>query len=563
MKGFSSSSKPNKKKPIFNMQQTINKAYNLLQTGKTNEALLLYEKLLEKNCKDPNFLSNYAVLLRRKGEFGKAIKLLTESIRLYPNRSEAYCNLSLILSNNGKNNEAINYIEKALYLSPENTIYLFNYGLYLLRSSQLNLAKDTFLKTIELSSDNHKAYAELALVCVELGELDEALISIRKAISIYPDSPRYYSNLASILTTKGEFFDAGEAAMESLNFKLEDSKPLYILSNSKTHSNNKIFLNKLFSDEYERTLSNPHRVDLYFARANVLHRQSNFQDASNYLYQANKLKLSIYPSDAKRYVRVVNKILSFSNKIHYSSIKNNKSDCIFIVGMPRSGSTLIESIISMNNQVADLGEALFLESAFVDSMVTQDINNLYKINRLYYEKRNRIIAYKNPDSTITTDKQLYNFAYIPIIASQFPDAKIIHCMRNPLDNILSIFRAHFAKESRYSSSLVDCVEVYALQDRIMNTYKAKFNNIFTLNYDELVLSPESEIRRLIEWLGWTWQDIYLNPHLNKRTVATASSVSVRSPINNKSLGGWRNYENLLMPAINEFSKLDDYKFLFQ
>ena len=83
------------------------------------------------------------------------------------------------------------------------------------------------------------------MVCVELGELDEALISIRKAISIYPDSPRYYSNLASILTTKGEFFDAGEAAMESLNFKLEDSKPLYILSNSKTHSNNKIFLNKL------------------------------------------------------------------------------------------------------------------------------------------------------------------------------------------------------------------------------------------------------------------------------------------------------------------------------
>ena len=563
MKGFSSSSKPIKKKLTLNMQQTINKAFNFLQTGKTNEALLLYEKLLEKNCKDPNFLSNYAVLLRRKGESEKAIKLLTESIKLYPKRSEAFCNLSLILSNKVKNDEAINYIKKALYLSPDNTTYLYNYGLFLFRSGQLNLAKDAFLKTIKLSSENHKAYAELALIYVELGELDEALRSIRKAINIHPNSPIYYSNLASILTTKGDFFDAGEAAMQSLNFKFDNSKPLYILSNSKTHSSNKIFLDKLFSDDFERNLSENNKVDLYFARANILHRQSNFQDASNYLYKANQLKLSIYPSDVKKYVRVINKLLSFSNKIDYSSRNDNQYDCIFIVGMPRSGSTLIESIISMNNKVVDLGEALFLESAFVDSMVTQDINNLYKINRLYYEKRNRILAYKNPDGRITTDKQLYNFAYIPIIASQFPDAKIIHCIRNPLDNIFSIFRAHFAKESRYSSSLVDCVQVYALQDQIMNTYKEKFNsNIYTLNYDDLVLSPESEIKRLIKWLGWAWQDIYLNPHLNKRTVSTASNVSVRSPINNKSLGGWRNYENLLMPAINEFSKLDYYKFLF-
>jgi hypothetical protein len=161
---------------------------------------------------------------------------------------------------------------------------------------------------------------------------------------------------------------------------------------------------------------------------------------------------------------------------------------------------------------------------------------------------------------IITNKDLYNFQYAGIIANQIPNAKIIHCFRNPLDNILSIYRAHFANGNEYSSSLVDCARVYIEQEELMNEYKKKFKTIiYKLNYDSLVTNTNQEIKSLISWLDWDWDDKYLSPHLNTRSVSTASNVQVRSPINSKSIGGWKNYKEMLQPAIEIFTKVDIYK----
>ena len=141
-----------------------------------------------------------------------------------------------------------------------------------------------------------------------------------------------------------------------------------------------------------------------------------------------------------------------------------------------------------------------------------------------------------------------------------PYAKIIHCFRNPLDNILSIYRGHFAKGSEYSSSLVDCAKVYLDQEKVMTEYKKRFrSNMYDLNYDLLVSKPKQEIKSLINWLGWEWNDAYLSPHLNPRSVSTASSVQVRSPINSQSIGGWKNYKDMLKPAIEILTQADRYR----
>ena len=147
-----------------------------------------------------------------------------------------------------------------------------------------------------------------------------------------------------------------------------------------------------------------------------------------------------------------------------------------------------------------------------------------------------------------------------IIAKKIPNAKILHCYRNPLDNILSIYRAHFTKGNQYSSSLINCAKVYLDQEEIMSQYKNKFRSkIYDLNYDLLVSNPNKEIKSLISWLGWEWDDSYLSPHLNARSVSTASSVQVRSPINSKSIGGWKNYKEMLQPAINVLSETERYR----
>ena len=141
-----------------------------------------------------------------------------------------------------------------------------------------------------------------------------------------------------------------------------------------------------------------------------------------------------------------------------------------------------------------------------------------------------------------------------------PNAKIIHCYRNPLDNILSIYRANFSRENNYSSSLVDCTKVYLDQEEIMSKYKNKFRpKIYDLNYDLLVNNPDKQIKSLISWLGWKWDDPYLLPHLNPRSVLTASKVQVRSPINSKSIGGWKNYEEMLKPAIEILTQTNRYQ----
>ena len=157
------------------------------------------------------------------------------------------------------------------------------------------------------------------------------------------------------------------------------------------------------------------------------------------------------------------------------------------------------------------------------------------------------------------NKLLYNYKYAGIILNKLPKAKIIHCHRNPLDNILSIYRAHFANGNRYSSSLVDSAKVYLNQEETMSEYKTHYSKqIFDFNYDSLVANPEQEIRSLISWLGWEWEDSYLSPHLNPRSIITASSIQVRSPINARSVGCWKNYQKMLQPAINLITKTEKY-----
>ena len=216
------------------------------------------------------------------------------------------------------------------------------------------------------------------------------------------------------------------------------------------------------------------------------------------------------------------------------------TDCnryLFIVGMPRCGSTLLESILSLNPEVKDLGEVSFLEESL------QQTDDLLEIKNLYTEKVKLI----NSEKKIFTDKNLFNFLYCPIIYNFFPNAKIIHCSRHPLDNILSIYRTNFLNQS-FSSSLKDITDMYIYQMKLMHEYKSKFGSrIYSYDHDKVVHNPEESIKNLINWLDWKWSDKYLSPQKSKRSVFTARSAQVREKINSHSSGYWKNYEDLLKP----------------
>ena len=387
----------------------------------------------------------------------------------------------------------------------------------------------------------------------DLGKLKDAEISTRKAIQLNPNLAIAHSNLGNVLRDLGKLKDAELSYRKAIEINPDYTMSYHCLSTLEYSNKNTIYKDQLFSENILNNKLQIDQVNIYFARANILHKEKNYEDSSKYLKLANNLKIDMNPSKFDTLIKKSRTLLIESDKQEINKKEHsNSSENIFIVGMPRSGSTLLESILSMSNNAYDLGEINILEESFLEFKKSKQEKNLAE---LYLKKINN-----QTKLNITTNKWLYNYQYAGIIAKNIPNAKIIHCFRNPLDNILSIYRAHFAKGNNYSCSLIDSAKVYLDQDEIMTEYKNRYRSkIYDLNYDLLVSNPNQEIKSLISWLGWEWDNEYLSPHLNPRSVSTASNVQVRSPINSKSIGGWKNYKEMLKPAIEILIQTDKYQ----
>ena len=402
---------------------------------------------------------------------------------------------------------------------------------------------------------DHRIFLNSGEILKDLGRLEEAEIWIRRAISLKPDYAIAHNNLGNILRAKNKLKEAELCYCKAIICNPDFIKSYYNLSTLTSTDENKIWETKLFSESFQKNKSKNDRFIIFFARANILHKRKNYKESAKYLELANQLKILIRPSNSASLIKNSKLLLIESSKANLKLTKEKKyPQSIFIVGMPRSGTTLTESIISMNSKVFPLGEINTLERSFKEWKKNKEKIDL---SDLYLQKINKI------KSDITTNKYLYNYQYAGIISTQIPNSKIIHCYRNPLDNILSIYRANFPNGNEYTSSLVDCAHIYLDQKRVMNEYKKRYReNIYDLDYELLVKNPDEEIKFLIQWLGWKWDKSYLKPHLNQRSVITASDIQVRSKINSKSIGGWKNYKEMLKPVFEILAQDDDYKNLY-
>ncbi len=519
------------------------------------DAELSYRKAIEIKPDYPEAYLNLGNILKNLGKLKEAELSTRKAIELNPDYAMAHSNLGGILEDLGKLKEAELSTHKAIEIKPDFAEAHYNLGNIFRDRRELQEAELSYRKAIEIKPDYAEAYLNLGNILKDLGKLKDAELSTRKAIEIKPDYAMAHSNLGGILMNLGKLKDAELSTRKAIEINPELAKAYFNLSILKySNSNNDTWKNKLFSKNIISNKLPREQVDIYFARANIRHKEKNYEDSSKYLQLANNLKLDLNPSDSDTFINKSSRLLIESNKkeIHKKEHKNCP-ESVFIVGMPRSGSTLLESILSMNININDLGESNILEESLIEK---KEVNQEVTLAELYWRK----ISNNKNELSITTNKDLYNYQYAGIILSQIPNAKIIHCFRNTLDNILSIYRAHFTIGNEYSSSLVDSAKVYLDQEAIMNEYKNRFRSkIYDLNYDSLATNPNTEIRSLISWLGWEWNDSYLSPHLNPRSVSTASNVQVRSPINSKSIGGWKNYKDMLKPAIEILTKNDRYQ----
>ena len=528
----------------------------------------------------PSSISPYILLaeiLRLENKFKDAERVLQKAMQAEPNHGDLLYNFSILYFASRNYDYALTFINKAIKLSKNNVIYkLLKSEIYINKYNMdqaLNIlkvlknkiapkdnkniirvnilmanayikkrryedAENILLKLNKKYKGLELAYLNLSILYRDKNQLNKSIKILKEGINLFPHFMPFYTNLACFYRNSGQLKLAIETNLFIISKNKFDFNSFYELSEIYDFKNHQNELNFLLNIQIEN-LNASSKIYAAFAISNVLHKQRKFKESAKYLKVGNDESLKYRKSDLSLKIKHIEFYKSI--KFKDSKYKNFKNACnyVFIVGMPRSGSTLLENILSLNPNVIDMGEVNFFEESIKE---TKNVENVYD---LYQKKVN---THYN-SSNIYTDKNLFNYIYCPIIANFFPEAKIINCIRNPLDNILSIYRANFLNQT-FSFSLQDIANLYIHYFETMQEYKIKYGeNIYDYYYEDLIDSPNEIIPQIINWLNWDWNEKYLSPHENKRNVFTASSAQIRKKFYSSSIGIWKEYQELLEPAI--------------
>ena len=519
-----------------------------MEEGELDEALSLTEAALSVNPEYADAYMNLGSILSMKKSLDKAIKAAEKAVQINPSLTDAYVNLSGYLRDAQRLDEALDKVSTAIRLNPLHQGAHINMGQIYKDKGDLDQALAATLKAIELKPDHADAHVNLGGILKEQGQLDQALAATLKAIELKPDNSKALYGLATINLARGEIENAKTQLNQAINMNAQEVGAYFELSITIENTADAENLIRAAERADKERLAPKEKALLCFAFANCLHKLKLYDKAAEQLQSANTNKLIAMPSNAEALVEAI----SACNSREFP-VEHVEDTCgqgrIFIVGMPRSGSTLLETILSSGTSIKDLGETRALARAIEEKArqsardsKTESVDNLYT-------RHLDDLGEDTSDCIYSIDKQLYNFMHTGIIARHMPSAKIIHCQRNPMDNILSMYRSNLTAGNNFTSDLKDAANVLIVQENTMQGHKEKYpNQIFTFNYDTFVNSPKTQLLPLLEWLELDWDEDYLHPEKIKRIINTASVMQARRPISNKSVGGWRNYRSLLKPA---------------
>ena len=548
MRGFKESNKNKTFKLKGDNLALFRQAVNLQKKGHLNQAAKIYHQLIKKKYFDENIFLNFASICQHQNKTKDAILLLKQAIKINPKNFIPFFKMGFILNNMGNFYEAYPFAQKAIELNPNLWEGYHNLIKILINLKRPNDAAKFAETARDLFSSNHLFSGLLGDINSDTGDFEKAIFNYKQAISKAPNDSETIYSYANFLIGTGKKEEGIDYLNRAIKINPYHAISYYLLSTIVEVKKDKETTGKILNLEAENFKTSEDRYTLLFSKAHIFHKLNEYDKSANYLKQANDLKLLVKPSNINETIKLAENIknkITLENSFDKPKFKSLRD--IFIVGIPRSGSTLVESILGMNEEVHNLGESAILLNALIESEKSHfsDIDRHYlKYSQNYSSKR------------LTTNKMLSNYMHIPHIVSKLEHSKVIYTFRNPLDNILSIYKAKFTGiGNEYSSSLVDSAIYYIHHFKIMSFYKEKYkNHIYFLNYDKLVNKPNEEIKKLLNWLGFIWNENYLKPYENKQGFFTASNVQVRSPINNRSVGGWKKYTKMMEEALQVFKQ---------
>ena len=420
--------------------------------------------------------------------------------------------------------EAIESYEWALAYKPNFEVVQLNLGIIYSEFDQESAIKH-YKKAIEIKSDYSEAYFNLGSVFRHLGRKNESIKSYEKAIEIKPDYVDAHKNLSAM-----KFYKKNDPQIKHMQLLLD---------------------NKHLNDQ--------DHIALNFALAKVNEDLENNDDFFRYLNAGNNLRKQELDYSFTKDLEMINKIKEVFTS---SNVKNDQSlrrdppiQPIFIVGMPRSGTSLVEQIISSHSEVFGAGELEFiarysfeeLKSHYKENRSIFSIDSFSSIRDKYLDSLAKI----STDRKIITDKMPLNFRFIGFILSAFPDAKIINLQRDARATCWSIYKYYFKSEGNgYSYNMDDLCLYYSMYRSLMNFWYDLYpNQIYDISYEELTTNQEEETRKLLDYCELEWDENCLNFHKNERAVKTTSALQVRQKMYQGSSEAWKKYQDYLEPLI--------------
>jgi tetratricopeptide (TPR) repeat protein len=500
---------------------------NVLQSqGRLEEAAACQERALALKPALPEAHSNLGNIRQAQGRLDEAVACYERALALQPDYADAHNNLGNTLATQDKIDSAIAHYERALALKPDWAYAHNNLGNALVIENRIDDARKHYERAIALKPDYANAYNNLGNIFKEQGNFQDAMAQYERAIAINPDYVEAHLNRAEI-----ESFAPGDPDLQALEAlagrnNLPESKAVYV----------------------------------HFALAKALDDIGDYARAFEHFRTGNALKRRQIHYEERAVLGLFERIASVFDRGLFRRFEgqgNPSQVPVFVLGMPRSGSTLIEQILAGHPQIHGAGELTILEkmepSGFPESVADLDAAVLHQLGESYLSRLPEVADGK----VRIIDKLLGNFLRIGLIHLMLPNARIIHVSRHPADTCFSCYSKLFTFGLYFSYHLAELGRYYRAYSELMAHWRSVLppGAMLEVAYEDVVDDLEGQARRLIHYCDLPWDDRCRSFHKTNRPVRTASAVQVRRPLFRSSLGRWRRYAANLGPLLDELPLL--------
>jgi tetratricopeptide (TPR) repeat protein len=593
--------------PLTPPKEQLEAVISLYSSGKIQETIDTVNNLTKSYPDTPLLFNILGACYKKLGQIDTAAKMFSTAVTINPGYAEAHFNHAIILNETGKTDISVESYKKAIAILPNYSDAHNNLGNIYLDRNQYKDALKHYEFAILYKSDFFEAHNNLGVTNRELEQVSKAVQNFKKAIEINPKFTKAYLNLGNALKDLGQGTEAKRCFEQVLTYEVNNAQahvslgtffkengqakdaiecfkkaisiqPNYGIAyfNLVMMQENKIeeeLIYKMLSKLSTSELSQTDRINFCFALANTYEKLGKKDDFFKFLNEGNRLRKNDLNYSLERSlatIELVKKMFLSTPSSNKPSISYKTSNIqpIFVLGMPRSGSTLVEQILSSHNNVHGAGEIQYFRK-IITPVIEKYIENETQSSgekkknisisdedylSIHKEYLNLLSRFNVPENFIV-DKSLLNYRFIGIILNTFPEAKIIHLKRDARAICWSIYKNNFPQSGMgFGNNMEDLASYYSSYNEMMTFWHEKFpNKIYDLNYENLTTNQEKETRKLLKYCELEWDDNCLKFHKNKRAVKTASSLQVRKKIYKNSSDAWKKYESNLGPLLTSLS----------